>query len=182
MTIQEVQNRVKNALVSIADIFECSPAYLHSKQAEETSYEGKKYITFYYPKKVPLDAFDGFKLVGEKGYISIKEKYLIGAGRKLERVSYVYRYITDEFNYSCSHNSSHTTQDFSYKFHYDMDLENNNTENHPQVHLQVLHNHPRFKMDKDISVIEFLEKIRMTCFQDITGKLTPYTEPIFLLK
>ncbi len=183
MTQQEVKNKIKNALMSSPEIFDCPPQCLHMCDISESSDDNKKYLTFCFPRRIGLDQVDGFKLINEKGYISIQEKYIKKQnGTKLERVSYIYKYITKEVNYMCTHYDSGKISETPYKFHYDMDLEYENSKKHPLSHLQVLHNHPRFEMGKEITPLEFLEKVRVTCFQNITGTPIPYTEPIFLLK
>jgi len=187
MTQQEIQKKVRNVLVNSSEIFDCPVQILHgSCEIIPTSFGSREYLTFYFPKKISLEQIDGFKLVNEKGYISIQEKYIKrgSTGSKLELVSYVYRYITSEVNYLCEHRDSNKLSEIlSYKFHYDMDLEYEDKElDHPQIHLQVLHNYPRFQTEKEITVLQFLEKVRLICFKNNTGIPIPYTEPIFLMK
>lgn len=126
-----------------------------------------------------------------KGFVALSETYLYVGNTKtrMEKVAHVYRYSTDAVMYTCT-DASGVEEDelLPYSFHYDQDLkpfmEEENGENnedlllrHPPNHLQVLHAHPRFVTDDSYTLAEFIQRVKLTCFEDDT--LVPYSRPLY---
>lgn len=182
----ELVNSLRSALVSYKDIFDdVQKAKLYSSiQQISSSVENERYLDIYAPKKIPREELDGLRLKDGKGFISFNVKYRYTNSSNLEEVSYVYRYITDEIAYDCTHKTGDRRLSLYYSFHYDKDLlfhENSSmnredAERHPLTHLQVFHSHPRFPV-APISIYEFLAEVKKMCF--LNESLTPYTEPLY---
>jgi hypothetical protein len=175
MTIGQIKSNITNALLRNIDIFDPSSKYLLRKNDQIPFNEDVLFgYTFYAPKQLNRDAVDGIKLKDGKGYISISETYKQVNLHDYIKIAHVYRYITNEYTYECK-SSGLNSKIIPYNFHYDMDLEFD-TPQHPLVHLQVLHSVPRFPV-KEKSLEEFLERVKVTCFDE---ELSPLVEPIYL--
>lgn len=167
---------INAALISKHKIFDTTfQSKLQSRQLVERS----GYIFLYYPYRVSPGVIDGIKLKDNKGFIAIQETYkILNKNKDLEKVSYVYRYITNEIVYLCEHSASKISEIIPYSFHYDMDMANLDPK-HPSRHLQVIHTQPRFETE-DVNIIFFLNCVTDLCFKN--EKLEPYTEPLFIRK
>lgn len=170
-TINEACKLITGALVTLKDLFDESHHHLlYRKEQAEHSFGRNNYIDIYFPRKIGIKEMDGIKLKDEMGLISIHEKYLKTKGGAVQRVSYVYRYMTSTRSYDFSHSTKGKSQLPYYYFHYDMDLEYEAVDpdkNHPPAHLQVLHDSPRFKTE-EMEIVEFLDFIRDTFYTPST--------------
>lgn len=174
----KVQADVRGVLTENSDILESGT---YNPATREVIHTGD-IVDFYFPKRLSRGIVDGFKLVSDKGFISFHETYRKINQHDLERIGYVYKYVTNEMVYSCTHIQSGKLEKINYNFHYDMDLRrvaDDVEENHPATHLQVLHTHPRFDTSKETTAAEFLQFVRIFCYENKEAS-RPYTEALFL--
>ena len=183
-TYQAIQV-VKDLLKTNMDIFD--PLYIKEIYGNpERILSGEGHITFCYPKRISPNTIDGFRLKGNKGFISISETYRYTSSQsndEVELVGYVYRYITSEMTYSCNYSNSGLKKKdgIPYSFHYDWDFKfkpdnSHQSITHPDKHLQVIHPHPRFKTET-MTVEDFLMLIKTMAFNK-KGK--PIPKPFFV--
>jgi len=132
---------------------------------------------FFCPREVPRNDICGLEIKDGKGFISIKEVYLYKNRVELEKIEHVYKYITNEYIYTCKCESGNQSVSIPYNFHYDTDLQypQSNDMKHPIHHLSVLHSHPRFSTG-EMQLELFLEVVQSLCFDD---SLKPFNLPIF---
>lgn len=186
LTQHQIIYNVKTALLSKAALFE-EEWQLHGKPEQyPTQINGKQGIIFYWPSKTSPDTADGYRLKHSTGYIALSETYIFqgATNNRLIKRAHVYRFVTDTVSYTCEDTTnSHPEKVLPYSFHYDQDLDYNqedfNSLRHPNNHLQVLHTHPRFNADDNLTVGEFLEKVQVTCYKN--SQFEPYTEPMYLI-
>lgn len=185
MNSQQVIQQTKDVLKTNYDLFDpINVTEIYNRpEPSEVEEGGIKYLTFFYPRQIPPDNVDGFRLKGNKGFISISETYKVisRTPEDLELVGYVYRYITDEMSYHCYFKpSNRNKENIPYNFHFDWDfkfkpVDDHQTRLHPDKHLQVLHPHPRFKTE-EINLLDFIALIRVSCLDDGGN---PIIEPFF---
>lgn len=184
----EIISNTQKAIAEYKDMFDTSQYVFKCAYDEyEWSFEGQKYLEIYFPRKISLDTIDGLKLKDDKGFILIHETYIYSNQHTLYKKGYIYKYITPEFSYHCTHPTSNQSEKFNYNFHYDMDLEYKNRDDkklestlHPDYHLQVLHTSPRFSAPK-MEITNFLLLIRNLLYEN-NSSMTTKGEFIFQMK
>ncbi len=185
MNKNEAIGLIRAALITKSAIFESNKQNDLVRYRERyTSLNKEKYYFLYYPYDIGFGAVDGIKLKDNKGFVAIQEFFRITDRRNtLEKSGYVYKYITEEHVYTYQHPSSGDVKsNLLYNFHFDMDLNYNNSpeNNHPPTHLQVMHSLPRFQTE-EVSIINFLDAVIGFCFEN-ESTLIPYTVPIYSMK
>jgi hypothetical protein len=129
-------------------------------------------IKFSWPYEVGRGQVEGFRLKGNKGYISLEEIYAVSNRAELSCAWYVYRYITEEYAIKWTKVDDGTFNSTDYfSFHYDKDPRHADNIHH----LQAINNTPRFPTHP-ITVMEFLRTIDSFCFN--SG--TPINQALFL--
>ena len=184
----QIISSIRNILLQNKELFDSEiPLHLPPSISPVIKEDSLKIQYFYYPKQISPDVIDGYRLKNDQGFISFAETYKFINNYDLEKISFVYRYVTSKFIYECRHSEDKLIEKKSlyYNFHYDLDLTyknpvKNDFSNHPPIHLQVLHPHPRFPVLEDMNIQLFLDTVRSLCFKNKT--LDPYEEPIYSIR
>jgi hypothetical protein len=185
-TIPEIVDETRAALVAQERIFEHRERLtLRKAVVPEISEddEHNKYAIFNWPKAINPDTVDGYKLIDDKGYISIREIYRFKNGKDLHLVGHVYRYCTQEMIYNSTHSESTYEKELFYKFHYDMDLLHTHPNleinpDHAPKHLHVMHELPRFEVS-NASLGLFFSSVIQLCFKKNGTDYMPRKDPFF---
>lgn len=187
MTPSQIISDAKNALTAKEAYFDASSHYLLYQKPEQypTEVNNREGVIYYWPKKVEVGSVDGFRLKHGKGFICISEtyEYTTASRNRLKKTAHVYRYITDSVTYLCTDMVGGVQDEvLPYSFHYDQDLSYESEDDqdllrHPPNHLQVLHSHPRFVIEDNMTLQEFIERVKITCFTN--DSLDPYLDPIY---
>lgn len=137
-----------------------------------------KYLYLYIPSRSKKFSDIGLKLKNGMGSVSIEIIYKYLNKHDLQEIGHTFRYFSQEHTYTFSYEDSgepeNKHEDIGiYSFRYDKDLRPS-ASNDLEEHLQVLHNEPRFPINK-VELKDFLLVVKQTCFNKDGGAIkTPF--------
>jgi hypothetical protein len=133
--------------------------------------DGKHYRRVTWPKGTRKKSSNGLILKDDMGFVTIECRYLKKSEHSVEEVGHSFRYFNTEHAYLCEYLGTYAGEkDFGpspYSFRYDEDW-TSTAQSDPPSHIQVLHNVPRFEIKSGLSLNEFLNAVKTTCFDKAT--------------